>query len=142
MLALHALLRGAETVAAGDISVPALVSAWVNGRLRVRRIELLRGDFARVVSDDGGFDRVMAIPPYVPGSRIAAIRGAARACEAGPAGCDALDPLCRLMSRLLRRTAVGLVVHSALCDPPLTMLRLRRGGLEAVVAVRADRTER
>lgn len=58
VLALHTLLRGTEIVAAVGISVPELVSAWANGRLRIRRIGLLRGDFVRVVSDNGGFDLV------------------------------------------------------------------------------------
>ncbi|WP_280274029.1 HemK2/MTQ2 family protein methyltransferase [Nocardia wallacei] len=134
-VAVEALRLGAKKVTAVDVSRSALLSAWVNSRLRGGRLELLHGEFDRVLRNRR-FDTVLANPPYVPGPEPSAAHGAARAWEAGPNGRALLDPLCRMMPGLLNRRGTALIVHSALCDPDETMRLLRDGGLKAAVAAR------
>ncbi|WP_307719291.1 methyltransferase [Nocardia mexicana] len=130
-----ALLGGAEHVTAVDISRSALISAWLNSRLRRTRIELLHGEFAEVLGHRR-FDVVLANPPYVPGPVPTPTYGPARAWEAGPAGRAVLDPLCRILPNLLNPKGIGLIVHSSLCDVDATVRDLRDGGLKAAIVAR------
>ncbi|NKY88394.1 methyltransferase [Nocardia veterana] len=134
-VAIEAGRAGAAAVTAVDISRRALASAWLNSRLQGVPLELLHGDFGRVLRRRT-FDAVLANPPYVPGPATTTPRGRARAWEAGPHGRALLDPLCRLMPELLRAKGMALIVHSSLCDPELTVRQLRDGGLKAAVVVR------
>ncbi|NKY51489.1 methyltransferase [Nocardia vermiculata] len=136
-LAIHAACGGAGSVTAVDISWRALVSTWLNCRFHGVRVELRHEDSTRL-EHDGGYDLILANPPYVPGPNSASARGRARAWDAGPLGRDILDPLCRILPRLLNPNATGLIVHSALCDPDLTIGRLRAGGLKAAVVAQTS----
>lgn len=136
-LAIQAAHNGAETVTAVDVSWRALASAWLNSRLRGVRIELRHADSTRF-DHRGGYDLVLANPPYVPGPCSESARGRARAWDAGPQGRDILDPLCGILPRLLNPNATGLIVHSALCDPDRTIDRLRAGGLKAAVVAQTS----
>ncbi len=135
-LAIDAVRKGADSVTAIDLSWRALLSAWANSRLHRVSVDLRHADSTRY-EDGCGYDLVLANPPYVPGPHNGSARGAARAWDAGPAGRDVLDPLCRMLPRLMNPNATGLIVHSALCDPGLTVGRLRAGGLKASVVSQA-----
>jgi release factor glutamine methyltransferase len=133
-LAVAAGVAGAGDVTAVDLCRRALAATWVNARLRGLPVRVRRGDFGDLVGD-GEFDVVIANPPYVPGADAPA-RGPARAWEAGPGGRAVLDRLCAVMPLLLAANGTGLIVHSALCDPDVTLRQLRGGGLKASVVAR------
>ena len=63
-------------------------------------------------------------------------RGPARAWDAGLDGRCVLDRLCAVLPLLLADKGMGLIVHSALSDPDVTMRQLRGGGLKASVVAR------
>ena len=134
-VALDALARGAEHVTAVDVSRSALLSAWLNSRLRGARIELLHGEFSRVLRRRR-FDTVLANPPYVPGPEPALDRRRGRAWNAGSAGRSVLDPLCRMLPDLLNPHGTALIVHSTLSGPDDTLARLRADGLKAAIVAR------
>ncbi|QQQ79895.1 methyltransferase [Saccharothrix sp. 6-C] len=133
-LAVASGLAGAAEVTAVDLSRRALLATWVNARSRGMRVRVRRGDFGDLVGRDE-FDVVTANPPYVPSVGVPD-RGAARAWDAGPAGRSVLDRLCAVMPLLLADKGMGLVVHSGLCDPEVTLRQLRGGGLKASVVAR------
>ena len=133
-LAVASGLAGAGEITAVDLSRRALVAAWVNARLRGMSVRVRRGDFGDLVGR-GEFDVVTANPPYVPSADVPD-RGAARAWDAGLNGRSVLDRLCAVMPLLLADRGVGLVVHSELCDPDVTLRQLRGGGLKASVVAR------
>jgi release factor glutamine methyltransferase len=133
-VALHAHRLGPKSVTAVDISWAALLSAWLNSRVRGIRLELLRSDLGCVLRQRR-FDVIVANPPYVPGPAVTA-RGRARAWEAGPTGRAVLDPLCELLPGALHQNGTALIVHSVLCGADRTMRRLREGGLKAAVVAR------
>lgn len=135
-LAIDAARQGAHSVTAIDMSWRALFSAWVNIRLHQVPVRVRRAD-STCFEDRHGYDLVLANPPYVPGPHSRCARGAARAWDAGPTGRDVLDPLCDILPRLMNPKATGLIVHSALCDPDVTIDRLRAGGLKAAVVSQA-----
>ncbi|MBF6059274.1 methyltransferase [Nocardia terpenica] len=134
-LAVQAARMGAKSVTAVDISRMALLSAWLNSRVRGIGAELVYGDFAHVLRHRR-FDAVVANPPYVPGPGTPPPRGRSRAWEAGPEGRAVLDPLCDLLPTLLHRDGTALVVHSMVCGADRTIQRLRSGGLKAAVVAR------
>ncbi|WP_019926075.1 methyltransferase [Nocardia sp. BMG111209] len=136
VLTVAALRSGAGRVTAMDISRRALLSVWLNSLRWWGRVELLHGDI-RHTHPRGRYDLVLANPPYVPACAADDVRRAARAWAAGPTGRSVLDPLCRLLPRLLRESGAGLIVQSALADPALTVEMLTAGGLDAVVAARS-----
>ncbi|MQY27781.1 methyltransferase [Nocardia aurantia] len=135
-LTVAALRSGAGRVTAMDISRRALLSARLNSLRWWGRVELLHGDI-RLVHPRGRYDLVLANPPYVPACAADDIRRDARAWAAGPTGRSVLDPLCRLLPRLLRESGTGLIVQSALADPDRTVEMLTDGGLDAAVAARS-----
>ncbi|GAA4021079.1 methyltransferase [Allokutzneria multivorans] len=128
---------GAAEVTALDVSWRALAAAFVNTRLSGRRVRLRHGDIRKCLPGRH-FDVVLANPPYVPCGRGAPGRHSpARAWDAGPDGRAVLDPLCDRAPGLLSPKGMMLMVHSTLCDPEKTLVRLRDGGLKAAVVARA-----
>ncbi|MGW4094469.1 HemK2/MTQ2 family protein methyltransferase [Nocardia sp. NPDC004750] len=135
-LAVAAAYAGASKVTAVDVSRAAVVSAWLNCRMRGIEAEVLRGDFAEVLGGRS-FDLVLANPPYVPAPVGAHTRGIARAWNAGAGGRAVLDQLCVALPALLKPRGVALIVHSALSDPDTTLAQLRERELKAAVVSRA-----
>ena len=133
-LAVASGLAGASEITAVDLSRRALVATWVNSRLRGLSVRVRRGDFGDLVGR-GEFDVVTANPPYVPSAEVPR-KGPARAWDAGVNGRSVLDRLCAVMPLLLTERGMGLVVHSALSDPDVTLRQLRGGGLKASVVAR------
>ncbi|MFE3445832.1 HemK2/MTQ2 family protein methyltransferase [Nocardia sp. NPDC059180] len=134
-VAIKAAQSGAATVTAVDISLAALMSAWMNVRLRRLAVELVHGDF-RTVMHNRRFDVVLANPPYVPVADGVRTRGGARAWDAGQRGRALLDPLCARLPGLLDHNGVALLVQSAVSGPHITVSRLRASGLKAAVVAR------
>ncbi|MFD0201567.1 MULTISPECIES: HemK2/MTQ2 family protein methyltransferase [Saccharothrix] len=133
-LAVASGLAGASEITAVDLSRRALLAARVNARLRGLTLRVRHGDFGDLVGQ-GEFDVVTANPPYVPSIDVPA-RGRARAWDAGPDGRGVLDRLCAVLPLLLADKGMGLIVHSALSDPDVTLRQLRGGGLKASVVAR------
>lgn len=133
-LAVASGLAGAREVTAVDLSRRALLATWINARARGLPVRVRRGDFGDLVGR-GEFDVITANPPYVPSAGMPD-RGPARAWDAGPDGRSVLDRLCAVLPLLLADKGTGLVVHSALCDPDVTLRQLRGGGLKASVVAR------
>ncbi|MFC4373523.1 HemK2/MTQ2 family protein methyltransferase [Nocardia halotolerans] len=131
VVTLAAARAGARSVTAVDVSRRALLSTWLNCRLRGVAVELLHGDFS-TAAELPRFDVVLANPPYVPAARETG-RGAARAWDAGPTGRSVLDRLCASLPGLLTDNGVGLIVHSAISDPDRSLTQLREGGAAARV---------
>ncbi|MCG6494241.1 HemK2/MTQ2 family protein methyltransferase [Kitasatospora sp. A2-31] len=132
-----AAARDGASVTAVDLSVRAVLAAWLNTRLHRRRVRLRRGDLLAPVAGQL-FDLITANPPYVPtraGTGTTA-RGAALAWDAGPDGRLVLDRLCGAAPGRLARGGVLLVVQSSLADVPATLAALRRAGLRTAVAAR------
>lgn len=131
VLTLAAAKAGATSVTAVDLSRNALMSTWLNCRLRGVSVQLLHGDFATALSLPR-FDVVLANPPYVPAERDRG-GGPALAWDAGPNGRSVLDRLCATLPDLLTDRGVGLIVHSAISDPDRSLAQLRAGGVGAQV---------
>lgn len=136
-LALEATRIPAAAVTAVDISRPALITAWLNSRVRGRPIELIHGDF-RTALRGRHFDAIVCNPPYVPCPGGEPPRGAARSWDAGADGRSAIDSLCLLAPELLSSTGILLLVQSALCGVDDTLHQLRDSGLKAAVVARAE----
>jgi release factor glutamine methyltransferase len=132
-LAVAAAARGG-VVTAVDVSRRALASAFLNGLLRGRRIRLRHGDLFAPVRGRR-FDLIVSNPPYVPEPPGA--RDRSRAWDAGPAGREVLDRLCRQSRHMLRPGGVLLIVQSSVADVPKTCGLLRGSGLRAEVVVRS-----
>ncbi len=130
-LTVAAAAAGARSLTAVDLSRSALMSTWMNCRLRGIAVELLHGDFASALRLPR-FDVVVANPPYVPAARGGG-RGAALAWDAGPDGRSVLDRLCALLPDLLTDRGVGLIVHSAISDTQRSLNQLRGRGANAQV---------
>lgn len=133
-LAVASKLAGAREITVVDVSRRALLAAWVNARLRGTSVRVRHGDFGDLVGH-GEYDVITANPPYVPSEGLPD-RGPARAWDAGANGRSVLDRLCAVMPLLLADKGIGLVVHSGLCDPDVTLRQLRGGGLKASVVAR------
>src|SRR5581483_6502210 len=86
ILAIHAALRGAESVWAVDISRRAVWAARLNARLNGVHVNARHGDLFGPVSGRV-FDLIVSNPPYLPGPESAVVdKGPSRAWEAGPHG--------------------------------------------------------
>ncbi|MGV9666707.1 HemK2/MTQ2 family protein methyltransferase [Nocardia niigatensis] len=131
-----AAARFARSVTAVDISRTALASAWLNCRLRGIDVELLHGDFRKVLRGRT-FDVVVCNPPYVPCSSGRSPHGAARSWDAGADGRSAIDSLCGLAPELLSDTGTLLMVQSELSGVDSTLALLRSAGLKAAAVARA-----
>ncbi|MFD6397732.1 HemK2/MTQ2 family protein methyltransferase [Nocardia sp. NPDC060249] len=130
-LTMAAAAAGAGSLTAVDLSWSALMSTWMNCRLRGIAVELLHGDFGSALRLPR-FDVVVANPPYVPAGRATG-RGAALAWDAGHDGRSVLDRLCAMLPDLLTERGVGLIVHSAISDPERSLCQLRERGENAHV---------
>ncbi len=136
-LSVAAARHGATDLTAVDISRRAVLSTWVNSRLRGLRVRVLRGDLLAPVAGER-FDLILANPPYV----IAAhdrlpTGGAARCWDAGTDGRAVLDRICAGAPALLGPGGVLLLVFSALCGVDRTLGRLTDAGLDASVVSRS-----
>ena len=129
-VAVAAALRGA-TVTAVDISRWALATTFVNSLLARRRIAVRHGDLFAPVRGSR-FDLIVANPPYVPAPSHET-KGLARAWDAGPAGRDLLDRLCRQSPSMLAAGGVLLLVQSSLADVPRTCRLLAEHGLRTEI---------
>ncbi|MFE6776741.1 HemK2/MTQ2 family protein methyltransferase [Streptomyces sp. NPDC057702] len=134
-LALAAARQGAR-VTAVDISRRAVWNTRLNALLARRRIRVRRGDLTGPLPPEGRFDLVVSNPPYVPAPHTATT-GLGRAWDAGVSGRLLLDRICDDVPPLLRRGGALLLVHSDLCDPQETLLRLTSAGLHATISARA-----
>ncbi|MFD7842956.1 HemK2/MTQ2 family protein methyltransferase [Nocardia sp. NPDC059764] len=131
-----AAARFAKSVTAVDISRAALASAWLNCRVRGIDVELLHGDFRKVLRGRT-FDVLVCNPPYVPCQDGDPPSGAARSWDAGPDGRSVIDSLCRIAPELLSDTGTLLMVQSALSGIDSTLALLREAGLKAAAVARA-----
>ncbi|MDR7300229.1 release factor glutamine methyltransferase [Haloactinomyces albus] len=140
VLAVAAARSGAAEVTAVDVSRRAVLTAYLNTRMRRLPVRVERGD-VQDPSETRQFDVILSNPPYVPSEQPRPPeRGGARSWDAGSDGRAVLDPLCVRSARLLAPRGTLLIVHSALCGVERTLTRLRRSGLKAsVVARRAER---
>jgi release factor glutamine methyltransferase len=132
VLALTAARLGAAEVTAVDISRRAVVSAWLNGRIRRLPLRVRRGDCYDAFGL-GAFDVVLANPPYVPCPPGV---DASAKWDAGPDGRAVLDPLCDSAVDLLRPGGCLLLVQSELAGADASLRRLRESGLKAAVVAR------
>lgn len=129
-----AQLGGAVT--AVDLARRAVLTARINALIHRRRIDVRRSDLTAAVRGRS-YDLILCNPPYVPSpSPGVPGHGKARAWDAGPDGRVVLDRVCDGAREALRPGGVLLMVHSALCDPGLTLARLERAGLPAAVRER------
>lgn len=128
-LAVAAAARGAA-VTAVDVSRLALASAFLNGALRGCRIRLRYGDLFTPVRGHR-FDLIVSNPPYVP--KPPKSRDACRAWDAGPAGREILDRLCRQSRHMLAPGGVLLVVQSSVADVAKTCRLMQSSGLRAEI---------
>ncbi|MFT2015531.1 HemK2/MTQ2 family protein methyltransferase [Streptomyces sp. 796.1] len=137
VLAIEAARHGAR-VTAVDISRRALWNTRINALLARRRVRVRRGDLTAPLPPGGRFDLIVSNPPYVPAPPAATVaaHGPGRAWDAGPGGRLLLDRICDDVPPLLRRGGLLLLVHSALCGPEETLLRLTSAGLDASVSER------
>ncbi len=134
-LAVHAARMGAR-VTAVDIGRRAVLTARMNAALARRRVAVHRGDLAAPLPGRR-FDMVVSNPPYVPGPAAEPPRrGRSRSWDAGHRGRALLDRICDAAPGLLLPHGILLLVHSALCDPLVTVNRLDRAGLKASVRER------
>lgn len=135
-LATVAARFGGAEVTAVDVSRRALLSAWLNGRVRGRRVAVRRGDLTAPAARER-FDVVVSNPPYVPAPDDVLPRaGRARAWDGGRDGRAVLDRVCADAPGLLRPGGRLLIVQSALSGPELTIGALREQGLAVDVAAR------
>ncbi|MGW2840190.1 HemK2/MTQ2 family protein methyltransferase [Streptomyces sp. NPDC001493] len=135
-LAIRAAQLGGS-VTAVDLSRRAVLTTRANARLHRHRIDVRRSDLTAAVRGRT-YDLVLCNPPYVPSPTPEVPgRGRARAWDAGLDGRVVLDRVCDGAREALRPGGVLLMVHSALCDPDLTVERLERAGLPAEVRERA-----
>jgi release factor glutamine methyltransferase len=136
-LALAAARSGADTVTAVDLSLRSVVTTWLNSRLHGARVAVHRGDLFGPVAGRR-FGLVMANPPYVPAPSSRLPRHAMGRCwDAGHDGRALLDRICAGVPHVLAPDGDVLLVHSAVCDPDLTLAALDRAGLVARVVATA-----
>ncbi len=136
-LSIAAARGGARDLTAVDISRRAVLSTWVNTRLRGLRVRVLHGDLLAPVHHEQ-FDVILANPPYVVAAddRLPT-GGPARCWDAGTDGRAVLDRICAGAPGLLRPGGVLLLVFSTLCGVEQTLDQLADGGLDASVVARA-----
>ncbi|XRQ15196.1 HemK2/MTQ2 family protein methyltransferase [Actinomadura welshii] len=131
-----AAARGGCRVVAVDVSAQAVLAARLNALVRGLPVRVLRGDLFTPVAGEE-FDVIVANPPYVASDADpAAVRGRARAWEAGPDGRALLDRICEQAPRHLAPAGTLLIVHSALNGVAATLVSLRRAGMRASVVAR------
>lgn len=136
-VALAAARAGATSVTAVELSRRSTAAAWFNARMHRAAVSVRRGDLFAPVAGRR-FDLITANPPYVPSASARLPRHrAARCWDGGLDGRAVLDRLCAGAADHLSADGRVLLVHSAVCDPDLTLARLAEGGVEAEVLDRA-----
>ncbi|MGN9913092.1 methyltransferase [Phytohabitans sp. LJ34] len=133
VLAVTAARLGAGDVTAVDVSRRAVLCARLNAWGRGLPVRAWRGSLAEVA---GGYDVVLANPPYVPCPSPAVPAGRERAWDAGPDGRAVLDPLCATAPDLLNDKGFLLLVHSHVSDVDQSLAALRAAGLSVTVVAR------
>lgn len=132
-LAVAAARHGAVDLTAVDISRRAVLSTWVNTRIRGLRVRVLRGDLLVPVRGER-FDVILANPPYVAAADdLLPTGGPARCWDAGTDGRAVLDRICADAPAMLTPGGVLLLVFSALCGVDTTLGQLSDAGLDASV---------
>lgn len=127
--------RRAEVIAV-DRSRRAVLTARLNARLNDVRLRAIRGDLFAPLGVRR-FDLIVSNPPYLPTTDGApGPHSRARAWEAGPAGRQFLDRICREAASHLNPAGVLLLVHSSVCGEDLTLSGLEAAGLAAWVVKR------
>ncbi|MCX5401842.1 HemK2/MTQ2 family protein methyltransferase [Streptomyces sp. NBC_00102] len=125
------------SVTAVDLARRAVLTARLNATLHRHSIDVRRSDLTAAVRGHA-YDLLLCNPPYVPSPSLDVPgHGRARAWDAGPDGRIVLDRVCDGARETLRPGGVLLMVHSALCDPDMTVERLERAGLSASVCGQA-----
>lgn len=136
-LSVAAARMGAADVTAVDTSRRAVLSTWVNTRVRGLFTRVRRGDLFEPVRGER-FDVIVANPPYVPSAHdVLPTGGAARCWDAGIDGRGVLDRICVEAPARLAPGGVLLIVFSAVCGVEATLDRLGAAGLDAAVVSRA-----
>jgi release factor glutamine methyltransferase len=127
---------GARSVTSVDISLLAVLTARLNGRLNGLRIRSMRSDLYGAVAGER-FDLIVSNPPYIPaaGDDIPA-GGPERALDAGRDGRLFVDRVLDAAPGHLRPGGVVLVVHSSINGTETSLGRMRDRGLQADVAFR------
>jgi release factor glutamine methyltransferase len=135
-LSVAAARHGATDLTAVDISRRAVLSTWVNTRVRGLRVRVLHGDLLAPVAGER-FDLILANPPYVvaDGDELPT-GGPARCWDAGTDGRAVLDRICADAPPMLNPGGLLLLVFSALCDVDRTLVQLGQAGLDASVVSR------
>ena len=132
-VALAAARAGAATVTAVELSRRSTAAAWFNARMHRTAVSVHRGDLFAPVAGRR-FDLITANPPYVPSVRARLPRHrAARCWDGGLDGRAVLDRVCAGAADHLSAQGRVLVVHSAVCDPDLTVARLAEGEVAAEI---------
>jgi release factor glutamine methyltransferase len=132
-VALAAARAGAATVTAVELSRRSAAAARLNARLQGSGVSVLRGDLFAPVAG-ARFGLITANPPYVPSASARPARyRAARCWDGGLDGRAVLDRVCAAAATHLTPDGRVLVVHSAVCDPGLTVDRFARAGVDAQV---------
>jgi release factor glutamine methyltransferase len=137
VVALAAAAEGAASVAAFELSAPAVACARANVAASGFDVRVHRGSWSRAL-EFGPFDVVTCNPPYVPHAPDAEdvpTAGPAHAWNAGRDGRAVLDPLCACAPDLLTGGGTMLVVQSEFAGIARTVEALRTSGLKAEVIV-------
>ncbi len=135
-LAVAAACLGARHVTAVDISGLAVLSTWLNARVRGVTVHTRRGDLLAPVRLES-FDLIVANPPYVPTVDGAVPSGGAeRNWDAGIDGRAVLNRLCDEAPKVLAPGGVLLMVFSALSGVDAVLDRLVESGLSPTLVAR------
>ena len=135
-LAVATACLGAGHVTAIDISRRAVLSTWLNARVRGVRVHARRGDLLSPVRSER-FDLIVANPPYVPAAEeTVPSGGAARSWDAGIDGRAVLNRLCDEAPHVLAPGGVLLMVFSALSGVDAVLARLVGAGLSPTIVAR------
>lgn len=133
-LAVTAARVGAGRVVAVDVSRRAVLTAWINARMRRLPIRVRRSDLFSAVAEES-FDVIVANVPSVCAEDTSGHRSA-HAWSGGPDGRAVLDRLCADAPARLAPGGMVLIVQSTLSGVPETLEGLRSAGLKAAVIAR------
>lgn len=142
VVAVAAAQLGAAAVHAVDICRRAVKCARVNAANAGVSVDVRRGSWSDAAAL-GGYDVVVANPPYVPTGPVGECDsvpehiGPARAWDAGPDGRLVLDPLCAAAPDLVSARGVVLLVQSEFADPGRSVRMLSRAMQTVVVLTRS-----
>ncbi|MFD0484789.1 HemK2/MTQ2 family protein methyltransferase [Kineococcus sp. GCM10028916] len=137
-LAVAAVRAGARSVTAVDLSLRAVLTARLNGRLHRAPVRVRRGDLFTPVAGQQ-FDVVLANPPYVPADsdRLPRHRRG-RSWDGGRDGRAVIDRICDEVATVLAPGGRLLMVQSVLAGERQTLDRLDSRGFASAVVARAE----